>query len=108
MANQDAKNGLPIGGGSPDLPVPAGPTDGLYLTGILVRARPSRQTEAVQALAGMEGVDVHHQDAAAGKIVVTLEARSLDEAIRGLRRIQAHPSVYLAEPVYHYVEGHDA
>ena len=52
----------------------------------------------------MNGVEVHHQDAASGKLVITLEAPSVEMSVEMLRSIRTVSGVLLAEPVYHYLD----
>jgi nitrate reductase NapD len=78
-----------------------------HLAGILVRTDPGKLEEVAAALDDMHGVEVHHSDAATGKLVVTLESPSRRDAEEGLRGIQAMPGILLAEPVYHYVDRED-
>lgn len=76
-----------------------------HLSGILVRVAPARIDEAVAALPRLAGVEVHHCDAAAGKIVVVDESPSRQAAQDALRTIQQLPFVQLAELVYHLVDA---
>jgi nitrate reductase NapD len=72
------------------------------LSGIVVVAAPGRLEEVVAALPGLPGVEVHHTDAAASRIVVVQEAPSIDDEVDGLTRIRALPGVACADLVYHY------
>ncbi len=81
----------------------------MNLSGIVVVAAPGRLEEVVAALPevvaalpGLPGVEVHHTDAAASRIVVVQEAPSIDDEVDGLTRIRALPGVACADLVYHY------
>jgi len=58
----------------------------------------------VDQLNGLDGIDVHHIDAATGRIVITQEAESIKDEVEGLKRIQALPGIILAEMSYHNFE----
>lgn len=74
------------------------------LSGILVIVPVSAIAGTIEALRNLPGVDVHHTDAATGRIVVTLEAETVAAEVEGLKRIKALPRVILAEMVYHHFE----
>jgi nitrate reductase NapD len=71
------------------------------LSGIVVVAAPGRLEEVVAALPKLPGVEVHHTDAAASRVVVVQEAPSIDDEVDGLTRIQELPGVASASMVYH-------
>lgn len=75
----------------------------MNIAGILVVAGRDRQTEVVEALAGLPGVEVHQVEAETGRIIVVHEAADIHAEIEGLRRIKALPHVVMAEMVYHYI-----
>jgi len=75
----------------------------MNLSGILVVTKPEYQAGVVEALNGLEGVEVHQVDAASGRIVVVQEAADIHAEIDGVKRIKALPHVILAEMVYHYL-----
>jgi nitrate reductase NapD len=58
----------------------------------------------VAELNQMDGIDVHHIDAATGRIVITQEAESINAEVDGLKRIRALPGIILAEMSYHNFE----
>ena len=58
----------------------------------------------VTELNQMDGIDVHHIDAASGRIVITQEAESISAEVEGLKRIRALPGIILAEMSYHNFE----
>lgn len=74
----------------------------MNLSGIVVVAAPGRLEEVVAALPGLPGVEVHHTDAAASRVVVVQEAPSIDDEVDGLTRIRSLPGVASADLVYHY------
>jgi len=76
----------------------------VHLAGILVRVQPADLEQVTAALNSIQGVEVHHRDAPAGKLVITLESLSRQGAEEALRGIQGMPGVRVAEPVYHYVD----
>ncbi|GAB4369620.1 MAG: hypothetical protein Kow0062_03660 [Acidobacteriota bacterium] len=77
-------------------------------SGIAVIAWPERLAEVREALGRLEGVEVHHEDAASGRLVVTQVAGSVDEQMDGLRRIQRLDGVLAADLVYHVSEELEA
>ena len=76
---------------------------GLLVTfsGILVHAAPGHFDSLVTRLRTLPGTEVHQQDRDNGRLVVTLEAPTVDDEIDGLRRIQKEPGVLSASLVYH-------
>ncbi len=76
----------------------------MNMSGILVVVRAGKVTAAVRALGALPGVEVHHVDAARGRIVVTQEADSIEGEVEGIKKIKAVPDVILAEMVHHYFE----
>lgn len=70
-------------------------------SGIVVCTRPDRLADLALSLSDLPGVQVHQRDTATGRLVVTLEAGSVDDEIRGLRQIQSFPGVVSADLVYH-------
>jgi nitrate reductase NapD len=76
----------------------------MNISGILVIVSPQRVEPMTNQLNGLDGIDVHHIDAASGRIVITQEAESIKEEVDGLKRIQALPGVILAEMSYHSFE----
>lgn len=80
----------------------------MSVSGILVRTRSDRMSRLATSLGELPGVRVHQQDPENGRLVVTLEAGSVDEEIEGLRRIQKMPGVISADLVYHWLPEDDA
>ncbi len=76
----------------------------MNISGILVVVSPSELEAGMAALKGLPGVEVHHTDAATGRIVVTQEAGTVNDEVEGLKRIKALPGVAMAEMVYHYLD----
>lgn len=73
------------------------------MSGVLVVAKPERQSQVVDALKSLNGVEVHQIEAASGRIVVVQEASDIHAEIEGLKRIKALPHVIMAEMIYHYI-----
>jgi nitrate reductase NapD len=76
----------------------------MNISGILVIVSPQRVDSMVDHLNGMDGIDVHHIEAATGRIVITQEAATISDEVDGLKRMQALPGIILAEMSYHYFE----
>ena len=76
----------------------------MNISGILVIVTPARVGSMVEQLNQMDGIDVHHIDAATGRIVITQEAESINDEVDGLKRIRALPGIILAEMSYHNFE----
>ena len=74
------------------------------ISGILVIVTPERVDSMVEHLNGLEGIDVHHIEAATGRIVITQEATTIKDEVDGLKRIRALPGIILAEMSYHNFE----
>ena len=74
----------------------------MNISGILVVVPPQRTEATVEHLKSLPGIDVHHIDAASGRIVITQEAESIPAEVDGLKRIRALPDIILAEMSYHY------
>ena len=89
-------------------PTPVSGTQGQFTcSGIVVTAGPGRLAEVRRALEGMEGLRVHQEDPASGRLVVTQVAGSDAEQARGLERIQKVPGVLAADLVYYHREEPD-
>ena len=76
----------------------------MNISGILVVTAPEHTGNTVETLQGLPGIDVHHVDAATGRIVITQEAETISAEVDGLRRIRALPLIVLAEISYHNFE----
>ena len=79
----------------------------MNISGILVVVPPKHTRVTIDRLQALPGIEVHHIDAASGRIVITQEAESIPAEIDGLKRIRALPDIILAEMSYHYF-GEDA
>lgn len=91
---------------SPDTaPIDADPgARELHITSLVVHAAPARLPSVSQQIAGMPGALVHCSSAA-GKLVVTLEADSLDEMTCKVSAIQHLDGVLSAALVYQCVDS---
>ena len=76
----------------------------MNISGILVVVSPQRVDSMIELLQQLDGIDVHHIDAATGRIVITQEAATIRDEVDGLKRIQALPGIILAEMSYHNFE----
>ena len=76
----------------------------MNISGILVVVASERVEAMVTQLNQMDGIDVHHIDAATGRIVITQEAETISDEVDGLKRIRALPGIILAEMSYHNFE----
>lgn len=74
----------------------------MNMSAILVLVRPDRMDATVALLNGTRGVEVHCRDDATGRLMVVLEAPSIDDEVAGMRGIQALPNVLSAELVRHH------
>jgi periplasmic nitrate reductase NapD len=73
------------------------------ICGVLVHAMPSRVDEVHQALAALDGVEVH-QVAEGARVVVTLEDTPTCLAVDQLASIHRIDGVVAAALVYHHFE----
>jgi periplasmic nitrate reductase NapD len=76
----------------------------LNISGIVVGCAPTGIDACAAALSALPGIEVHAQDRARGRLVITQETASTGEQEDGLRLIQALPGVLHAELVYHYFD----
>ena len=76
----------------------------MNISGILVIVSPQRVESMVDHLNGLDGIEVHHIEAATGRIVITQEAETIKAEVDGLKRIRALPGIILAEMSYHNFE----
>ncbi len=81
-------------------------SNGLWMnvSGVLVVVPVAAMAGAIHALEALPGVEVHHTDPASGRIVVTVEAESIEAEVETLKRIQTLPDIVLAEMVHHHFE----
>ncbi len=89
---------------NPDPVAAPGHERGFTCSGIVVTALPERLGKVREALRAQEGIQLHQEDPASGRIVVTQVAGSDSEQADGLRRIQALPGVLAADLVYYHRE----
>ncbi len=80
----------------------------MSFSGILVHAEPGDLSPLADALARLPGTQVHQQDPATGRLVLTLDAPTTNDEVDGLRRIQQTPGVVSASLVYHRLGADDA
>lgn len=73
------------------------------ISGVLVVTKPEHQARLRATLDAFAWAEVHHGDPD-GRLVITLEASTTDEAMARLREVQQLPDVVLAEMAEHYVE----
>ena len=74
----------------------------MQYSGILVRLRSNAWDEGLARLGAICDVEVHHREAATGRVVVVVESPGLAGQEEALKAIRGVPGVILAEPVYHY------
>jgi nitrate reductase NapAB chaperone NapD len=74
----------------------------LDLSGIVATLSAPRFDEALAALRGLPGVQVHQEHRPSSRVVLTQEGDGAGAQMDGLRRIQAAPGVLHAELVIHY------
>jgi len=79
----------------------------LHISSLVVHSTPKRLPLVEQAIAAIPGAEVH-ACSAEGKIVVTLEAGTLDEMSRKVADIQHIDGVLSAALVYQCVDSLDA
>ena len=73
----------------------------MNVSGLLVVVQPDRFEAGLDALRSLPGLEIHQNDPATGRTVVTQEAESIGAEVDGLKRIKALPDVLYAELVYH-------
>ena len=74
----------------------------MQYSGILVRLRPDDWDTGRRRLAALPDIEVHHEEAETGRIIVVVESDGLSGHENALKAIRDLPGVILAEPVYHY------
>ena len=74
------------------------------VSGVLVVSAENHLATVRAALSGLNGVEVHHVDPPTGRMVITIEAGSVEEEIETLTRVQGVEGVVLAELVHHHFE----
>lgn len=73
------------------------------LAGLVVRTLPEELPDVRVRLSALPGVDVHHEEPATGRLIVTIEVTGTFDRER-FDDIRREPGVMSAELVYHYVE----
>ena len=84
-----------------------GPSGYYSIAGLLVRTLPDELPALTARLSALAGVEVHHQEGATGRLVVTLETMGIDDEREGLDQVRGQAGVISAELVYHYVAPPD-
>jgi nitrate reductase NapD len=79
----------------------------LHISSLVVHSTPKRLQQVEQAIAGIPGAQIH-ASSVAGKIIVTLEASSLDEMRVKVAGIQHTEGVLSAALVYQCTDSLDA
>ncbi len=74
------------------------------ISAVLVATRPEHLAETRDAVDVHDWLEVHHEEAESGRLVVTIEASTTDEATARILQLRELPHVVLAEMVEHYVD----
>lgn len=74
----------------------------MHYSGILVTADPRFFADCVDSLKCLNGVEVFHQDAQKGRVVVVQETETIKSQETGFNRMGSLPHVLSVELVYHY------
>ncbi|MEP3280314.1 MAG: chaperone NapD [Stappiaceae bacterium] len=78
----------------------------VHITSILVQIKPAHSGSVSGLIAKIPGAEIH-SDITDGKLVVFLEAKSLQQITERIDHIAAQPGVISAVLVYHQVEDGD-
>ncbi len=73
------------------------------IAGVIVRTLPNDLSAVTARLSALPGVDVHHQEAATGRLVITIETTDIEREQGALERVRREAGVISAELVYHVV-----
>ncbi len=73
----------------------------MYVSGCALDLWPDRAAKTLETLGGLDGVDIHAHDCAAGRAALTIEADSVDAEVDVLKAIQALPGVLSARLIFH-------
>lgn len=76
------------------------PMEKLHITSLLVHCRPELLPAVKANLSRLPGLELH-QESAAGKVVVVLEAEHESQILKTLEQIQNLPGVLNAAMIYH-------
>ncbi len=74
----------------------------MHYSGILITVAPRYFTDCLGDLKRMNGVEVFHQDARKGRVVVVQETTTIKAQEVGFNRMGSLPHVLSVELVYHY------
>ncbi len=74
----------------------------MNLSAILVTTAPANTLNMIDTLNRLSGVEVYHNDAITGKIILIQEAEAIHEEVEGLKKIKRIPGIIVAEMVEHY------
>ncbi len=78
------------------------------ISGVVVRSHQEDLVAVAARLAHLPGIDVHHLEAATGRVIITLETDSSDQEEMRMESVRREPGVLSAELVYHYVDPQGA
>ena len=73
----------------------------MFYSGLLVTALPDRYDEAVAALAGVESAQIHQQDRAGNRFIVTVENESVNGESDTFNLIRTLPGVANVSLIVH-------
>ncbi len=79
----------------------------MNISGVLVRARPERFPDVLNALQQIAGLEIHQTDVDAGRIVLTLEdgpGHSVEESLLKVHLVEGLSDAAL---VYQYADGEE-
>ena len=75
----------------------------MVISGILVACNPQKMETVIESINAIDWADVHQREDI-GKMVVTIEAESTDQAVDRLTELQKLPDIFAADMVEHYFE----
>jgi nitrate reductase NapAB chaperone NapD len=79
----------------------------MTVSGVVVACRPEHLAETAEAVNGFSWAEVHYTDCK-GRLVVTIDARNVEESMERLTEVQGLPRVVMAELAEFVVEEEDA
>jgi nitrate reductase NapAB chaperone NapD len=79
----------------------------MTVSGIVVACRPEHLDETTEAVNAFAWAEVHYTDPS-GRLVVTIEAASVEESMDRLKGLQDLPRVLMAELAEFAIEEEDA
>lgn len=80
----------------------------MVISSLVVEARPALAVRAAEAIAGMPRAEVHGVDEETGRIVVSVEARSIDESHAVASGFLSVEGVFAASLIYADFEDEQA